>query len=248
MNWVFYSLLLCNGLLFVWHCWAHDRKSAEVVAVIPVSSTVKELLLLSEVDPRELRPRARALVRSVEANPDESADQQTGDAAARSLGVPACYSFGPVGTDDEVEQLRAWVVAAGGAPRLRRVEHRELALQWVYLPPFSTRSEAVQAAQAMARSGIKDIFVIPRGDMAHAVSLGVYAQNVSLERRLRQLKAKGYEVSVLPRYRVEETSWIDAQFPGPNGFAQQRFNARFSGTEAVMISCQTMLSEKHSEP
>lgn len=243
MNWVFYSLLILNGLIFAWQWFAYKHESAEVIGEIPGSSPVNGLRLLSEVDSRELRPRARP----VGAKADESKEGRTRDRPGSSRGMPTCYRFGPIANDDEIEQLRAWVSAAGGEPRLRRVEHRERALYWVYLPPFSTRREAVHAAQAMARSGIQDIFVIPRGDMAHAVSLGVYAQNASLERRLRQLQAKGYTVSVLPRYRVEATSWIDAQFSEPEGFVQQRFNERFSATEAAMISCETMLFEEHSE-
>ncbi|MFZ0257799.1 MAG: SPOR domain-containing protein [Gammaproteobacteria bacterium] len=245
---MFYSLLMCNGLFFAWQ-WLHGgSKPAEFVVEIPRGGTVNQLRLLSEVNPRELRPRARAAADSIEAKTNLSSSQQVNHASPSSSAAPYCYSLGPIATDDEMEQLRTWVMAAGGAPQLRLGERRELALYWVYLPPFSTRTEALRVAQEMARLGIKDIFVIPRGDMTHAVSLGVYARNSSLERRLRQLKAKGYDASVLPRYRVEAASWIDAKFQGSKGFARQRFNTHFPQIEVTTISCETLLSDEHSTP
>lgn len=236
---------MCNGLLFAWQWLDRESKSAEFVGEIPQSGTVDELRLLSEVDSRELLPRTHAVAQTVEAEVNQSRGQSIKYAAASSSAAPSCYSLGPIATDGEVEQLRAWIVAAGGGPQIRLGERRELALYWVYLPPFSTRAEAVHVVQEMARLGIKDIFVIPRGDMAHAVSLGVYARNASLERRLRQLKAKGYDASVLPRYRVEAASWIDAEFSGSKGFAKERFDERFPDIEVVTISCETMLADKH---
>lgn len=248
MNWVFYSLLVCNGLFFAWQWLERGTKSADVVADIPVTRAVNGLRLLSEVDPHHLRPRARAGVQSVEAMTSPRRGQANKHAFATSSPAPSCYRLGPVANDDEVAQLRAWVLTAGGAPRLRLAERQELALYWVYLPPFSTGAQAVHVAQEMARVGIKDIFVITRGDMAHAVSLGVYAHNASLERRLRQLKAKGYDASVLPRYRVTATSSIDAEFPGSKGFDRERLTARFPDVGAVTISCETMLSDRQGVP
>nr|MBS0019007.1 SPOR domain-containing protein [Gammaproteobacteria bacterium] len=248
MNWMFYSLLMCNGLFFAWQWLERGGKPPEFVVEIPRGGAANQLRLLSEVNPRELRPRARAVAQTIEAKANLSGSQQRNYASASSSAAPYCYTLGPIASDDEREQLRAWVMAAGGAAQVRLGERRELALYWVYLPPFSTRAEALGVAQEMAHLGIKDIFVIPRGDMAHAVSLGVYTRDSSLQRRLRQLKAKGYDASVLPRYRVEAASWIDAKFQESKSFAQQLFNARFPQIEVATISCETVPSDEHSAP
>jgi hypothetical protein len=239
---------MCNVLFFGWQWLERESKSAEFVSEIPQSGTANELRLLSEVDPRELLPRAPAVGQSTQATASRLRSQSIKVSAAASSAARSCYSLGPIAKDEDVTQLRAWIVAAGGTAQIRLGERRELALYWVYLPPFSTRAEAVHFVQEMDRSGIKDIFVIPRGDMANAVSLGVYARNASLERRLRQLKAKGYDASVLPRYRVEAASWIDAEFSGSKGFAKERFDERFPDIEAIAIACETTLADEHSGP
>jgi hypothetical protein len=84
--------------------------------------------------------------------------------------------------------------------------------------------------------------------MAHAISLGVYARDSSLQRRLQQLKAKGFDASVLPRYRVALVSWIDAKFTRPRDFEQQRFQARFPELQAIATSCEKVLSDEHRAP
>jgi hypothetical protein len=247
--WVFYSLLLGNGLFIAWHWLDSESESAELVVEVPKDNTVKELRLLSEVDPRVLRPRVHAGGQAAEVKADPSRSQQINYTSARSSSAaPFCYRLGPVATDEQLEQVRTWVIAAGGAPQLRLGERQEFALYWVYLPPFSTHTEAVRVSQEMARSGIKDIFVIPRGDMAHAISLGVYARDSSLQRRLQQLKAKGFDASVLPRYRVALVSWIDAKFTRPRDFEQQRFQARFPELQAIATSCEKVLSDEHRAP
>lgn len=246
LSWLFYALLVCNGLFFAWQWFDRESKSDEVVAQGAQQKTPTGLRLLSEVDDTELRPRARAGAQTVESKASPSKHARISDAVANSSPAPVCYSLGPLPGEGEVEQLRGWVLAAGGAPRVRMAQRREHTLSWVYLPPFATRDEAVRVAQEMARSGIKDIFAIPRGDMANAISLGVYARNSSLERRLRQLKARGYDASVLPRYRAQPEYWMDARFPAPKNFSQHDFNARFPPLEAVATSCETMLSDSRS--
>lgn len=247
MIWVFYSLLACNALFFAWQWLERETISAEPIAEAPTESAVNELRLLSEVDPALLRPRTEQEPPTASANASSPQGQQVkpipqADEAPSAMSV--CYRLGPITAgDDRVDELRSWVVTAGGVAQLHLSERRELALYWVYLPPFSAHAEAVRVSREMIRLGIKDIFVIPRGDMAYAISLGVYARTSSLERRLQRLKAKGFEASVLPRYRVEPVSWIDVAFRQAGNLDQQRFRARFPTIEADAISCESVLSD-----
>ncbi len=236
MRWVFYSLLVCNAILLAWQWSGREIAGGEFVEQPSQAEAATELVLVSEVDLRALVPRAQAATSVVE--PEyPSSDPRRHDARGESSASPVCYRLGPIETDDEAEQLRAWLVAAGGALQRRLGERRELELYWVYLPPFSTRTEADRVAAEMARAGIQDIYVIARGDMAHAISLGAYSQASSLQRRLRQLRAKGYDASVLPRYRAAAGSWIDVEFMGTDGFPQQAFSLRFPHAEAIVRAC-----------
>jgi len=44
----------------------------------------------------------------------------------------------------------------------------------------------------MRAQGIEDIIVVPKGDMANAISLGVYSRTEFRDRRLKELNAKGH--------------------------------------------------------
>ena len=62
---------------------------------------------------------------------------------------------------------------------LERVdERRELALYWIFFPPFETRAAARERVADLKAKGVEDIFTINRGDMANAVAAarrGLYA-------------------------------------------------------------------------
>lgn len=245
MRWVFYSLLVFNAIFLAWQGSGRESAGDEFVEQASQVESATELVLLSEVDMGALVPRTQAATSVVE--PEyPSSDPRRQDARGGSSTSLVCYRLGPIETDDEAEQLSAWLVAAGGVPQRRSGERRELELYWVYLPPFSTRTEADRVAAEMAQAGIQDIYVIARGDMAHAISLGVYSQTSSLQRRLRQLREKGYDASVLPRYRSAAGSWIDVEFMGTDGFPQQAFSLRFPHTGAVARACDTVA--RRSDP
>ncbi|MDH3413871.1 MAG: hypothetical protein OEM98_15480, partial [Gammaproteobacteria bacterium] len=78
---------------------------------------------------------------------------------------------------------------------------------------------------------------VQKGDMANAISLGVFSQRISLERRLQELKKLGYEPSIMPRYRTEEASWFDVSFEEGERLSQSELSARFPDTELSDASC-----------
>ncbi len=120
-----------------------------------------------------------------------------------------CYTIGPLENEDDISALSAWFSAQGSHATLRSDERREVASTWVFLPPHKSREAADARMRAMQRANIEDIFVIPRGDMANAISLGLYSQSDTLHRRVSQLEERGFTPSVLARYRTVTASWFD---------------------------------------
>lgn len=237
MRRIFYALLLCNGLLFIGHLLSRSDEPAVATSDGGKGAETNRLLRVSEVDPSELRAR---LVegRSVDGATGER--KERGNAGGRTdpdSGLPGCYTLGPLSSEDATELLRAWLQGYRVLMRPRVGERRELALYWVYLPPYATRAEALQAARQMQQKGLKDIFVIPGGDMAHAISLGVYTRRASLEHRLNQLKQKGFEPSVLPRYRMQKVSWLDLEVPVGVALPAHLISERFPAVEVSPRPC-----------
>jgi len=70
---------------------------------------------------------------------------------------------------------------------------------WVYLPPYKNQKEANRQAQHLAHLGITDYVLVTTGKLKHAVSLGVYRDKASAQRRVDELHRKGYK-----RARIEK--------------------------------------------
>ena len=151
-----------------------------------------------------------------------------------------CYSVGPLETEEEVSGMRAWLAERGGEPRLREDERREVALYWVHFPPMPDRDSAVERVEVMRAQGIDDIFIIPGGDQRNAISLGVYSQAASLERRLQELRGHGYDPTVANRYRTSVAAWFDVELPAGFSFDPGSFAARFPNAQLEPVPCESV--------
>lgn len=246
MKWIFYFLLLANAGYFLWQVKYREPPPAPVATLeMHLPGNVNRLLLLGEYDASRLRERS-----SVAQAPPSSVAQADQTAAAGGASpleeqVPVedeaqadvCFSVGPLRGGGDETRVGVWLRSHGGQSTLREGERREVALFWVYFPPFQTREAAVKRVLDMRAQGIADIYVIPRGDMANAISLGLYSHRVSLERRIEALRAQGYDPSVVPRYKTTKAAWLDVRFPAGRPFPRERFGELFPDTEAVRAKC-----------
>ncbi len=224
MKWVILALVLTNVVFFGWRL-SQDQEVvvAEAPAPPPAGvAMVNRLLLVSEVEPGVLR-RRRKLPPQQPASPPppQSSEQLAGTqeepasvplAEILALSPPAdreCYTLGPLENEDDISALSAWFNAQGSQATLRSDERREVTSTWVFLPPLESREAADARVREMQAANIDDIYVIPRGDMANAISLGLYSQKDTLQRRVSQLEGRGFAPSVLPRYRTATASWFD---------------------------------------
>jgi hypothetical protein len=240
MKWVFYLLLLANAGFFAVQYHEDPTTPPQHPRALPVSANVNRLLLLSEVNSGELRARPPVSERSgleapagaEPAIPEELPFDST-------VADGSCYSIGPLEGDSQVAAVRTWIVAMGGNPILRVGERRELVRYWVYFPPFPSWLEAAQRAEHMRSLGIEDLIVIPKGDMAKAISLGVFSQRPFLDRRMRELREHGYEPSIMPRYETKKASWFDVNFEWGRALDEEDVALRFPGVELDDVDCES---------
>ena len=129
--------------------------------------------------------------------------------AARCSARALCLSVGPLRSDRDIEEVGDWLRREGGSFELRVGERREITLYWIFIPPFETAARRTREATKLRAQGIDDIAVIPGGDMANAISLGVYSRRTTLERRLAELHELGHDPSLVPRFKTQKASWFD---------------------------------------
>ncbi len=234
MKWLVYLLLAANAALFAWGLRHLEPPPPRPLAAPAGPAMVNRLLLLDEVEPGELRERAPPAPAPVAV-----VGAEAGDSASSAASTALCLTVGPLDEGEQADQVRGWLEGEGGTAALRVGERRELSLYWIYFPPVSSRGEAVERVGQMRGEGIEDIYIIPRGDMANAISLGVYSRRTSLDRRLAELRAKGYDPSIVPRYRNRKATWIDAAFRTPDAFPRKRFGVEFAAVEFQQVQCRS---------
>ena len=237
MKWILVAMIFVNIGFAV---WAANREivapeSPSTAATLP--GHVNRLLLLSEFDDNPLRERA-GKDSAIQAG--ESIDSTGDDGVAQqesSSRTEICFSVDPLSTTEEVDQIGEWLASRGGMSTLREDERREVSRFWVYFPPFENRDVALARVQQMQNDQIDDIYVIHRGDKANAISLGLYSHRESLDRRLSELREKGYEPSIERRYETKISSWFDVAFPAGITFSTKHFVSAFPNVEATEASC-----------
>ena len=211
---------------------------------------VKQLVLLSEAAADELRPRGQdAPVADADAEPvaepSERADVAPAEETqAESSAAPApavvalgCYSVGPLAEGTDQQAVAQWLSEQGAHAELREDERRELARYWVHLPPLDSLESAREQVVALRSAGIEDLHVIRRGNMANAVSLGLYSRKAHLERRVTKLKRAGIEPKVQERYRTYKSSWFDVVAPADSPLNDEALAERFPEVESRSRVC-----------
>ena len=220
MKWMIVILVLANAAFFGWQLNRdhHRDLGTEPAPQVSSAAMVNRLLLVSEVESGVLRERRKlpGPAPQASATPQAEGAAESGPAVSLDelLAMPAqgdreCYTLGPLNNEDDISALSAWFRAQGSQATLRKDERREVVSTWVFIPPLESREAADAHVREMQAANIDDIYVIPRGDMANAISLGLYSQEETLQRRITQLEERGFKPSVLPRYRTATASWFD---------------------------------------
>ena len=238
MKWLFVAMLAVNVAFALSHTvFGDERPVAQKLAANPLPDHVNRLLL-AELGDWRLRERSAtgATVAAADTGQPTSVDDTGASDSRTGLGT-VCLSVGPLANAEDVERVGNWLGVLSMAPALRHIERREISRFWVFSPPMPTPAAALEWVQEIAAEHVEDIYVIPGGDMANAVSLGLYSHKSSLDRRLAELAAKGYQPSTTLRYESKTASWYDLELDEGEEYLYAAFLTAFPDLEASEVSC-----------
>lgn len=219
-------LLVLNLGVAAW--WA--LRPAPRVAVDTALAGVPKLQLASE---------RKAPVRAPEpaSPPPVPATTAAATQSVAKQDAPQCYRFGPfadaASADAAAAKLRASVQkasthAASGSGK-----------GWnVWMPPFADMTSAQAKALEIAGAGIKDYYVIAEGAQANAIMLGRYGSEDNAQRRVAELRAKGFEAQVQPPQDTTPQSWVDVAAAPGFGFAAAQ--ARIGASGVRTLDCASL--------
>jgi hypothetical protein len=171
MKWIIYALLLANLAFGLWH-----YRSQDLTSVKPQSADDDNLRLV--------------LVKEFLA---QQAKPPTVGQATQAESSSSCYTLGPFKAVDDANAVRDQLKSAGLVAKRRMSKDTSRKGFWVLLPPESSRSQARQNINLLKEKGIKDYFLVVTGEQTNAVSLGVFAQSDTAQRRFEEIKAMGFK-------------------------------------------------------
>jgi hypothetical protein len=94
-----------------------------------------------------------------------------------------------------------------------REERREPRSFWVYLPSFPDADAARARVAELRAAGVEDVMRVLQGPDLNAVSLGLYNREASAERRAENLRARGVEPRIEPRFDTVEVVFLALETP-----------------------------------
>jgi hypothetical protein len=181
---------------------------------------------------------------------------QTSSAALSETAQPgpsqSCVEAGPFSN----RQMADSVVAAAAPYATLKIEARTQSLPSVYrvyLPQHvsreaaSVRLEELRAALAGQQSDI-ETFLIPRGELANGIALGLFSEQRNALNVKEQVEALGFPVTMREEARQEEQFWISSQ-PVDSEEKKQELMSALAGlepaTQVLEKLCQTIAQDIH---
>jgi hypothetical protein len=167
---------------------------------------------------------------------DPSKQSGDKDTIVKVAASRVCLTLGPLSANAAVAQMRTWFEQGQASVDVHTDERREVAMHWVYFPPRGTRAVAVTEVERLRKEGVTDVIAVPKGDMANAISLGVFSRIESRDRRLKEMNQRGYQPSVAPRYGAKRATWVDVSAPS-GALSDETVRARWPAVEVRRTPC-----------
>ena len=154
---------------------------------------------------------------------------------------PVCFTLGPFGKSATANHADEAISALGVTVTQRRVEQRRPRGYWVYLPSFKTYEAARRQVNLLQKKGLKDLFIMGKGEHKNAVSLGLFKREGAADERYQLVKKMGLSVKKEIQYRVRNLVWLDMIVPG------DKTKTVASLTEVADKYSRTNLSQRRCE-
>ncbi len=210
MRGILYGLLLSNVLYLAWGSLVERNQQNIDAALSPFDSTenFSSLVLVSEADPVDLLqyPSAVLATESLPLAEDSSTDLgeivQSGYCAEIGPFLSEVDAGGFVETNSARLPMTIEVRAVPAPPDYR-----------VFIPPFTSLELATSSLEtlrtAFAERGLViDSFLVPRGELANSIALGLFSEQANALNVQSQLQKLGYTVVVRTEEKSTEEIWI----------------------------------------
>ena len=215
MRWIFITLLMCNGIFFLWQNYlVEDAVVAANAATVKYGNTVDdgfELILLSESGlvptdemttdkaegllKNEVLPLVAEPVPVLAPRKDEPVESRV------------CWQIGPFNEEVSARQVVGRLAEVGIVLRLQAIDLAAGSDYWVYLPPEGSRNTAIKLLRELQAKKI-DSFLITKGDLVNGISLGLFSQKARADAVFSKRIDQGYSPEIKEIVRINQEFWL----------------------------------------
>jgi hypothetical protein len=230
MKWIFSILVIANLGMFIWLYPQADDASRRTV----IPSNVGDLRLVgeplaplqqepepvaSEDDAAETSSSEQDRVPPMVVTAEQAATQTTSrrePEVAEELppATPVCGTLGVFEKRSQAELVSVRLLAEKGKTEITAESSNQQAGFWVLIPPQENRAAAIAIAKRLEQAGITDLWRFTSGELAHAISLGLFRDLERAEARSDKINQMGFETEVRPRYREQTQYWLNYRYQG----------------------------------
>jgi hypothetical protein len=125
--------------------------------------------------------------------------------------IMACFTLGPFTEEAVMAKASEAITAIGAEVHRRQVEQRTPKAYWVYLPPLPSYGAALKKVKELRKKGIRDLFIMGKGEKQNAISLGLFSNKSTAQQRDAEVRALGMKPVMETQYRVTQQDWLDIE-------------------------------------
>lgn len=227
MRTVFIFFLGLNVLFFAWQSSSFNPAtppSKQSLTAIPAN--VSKLVLIRETGQGQQSSQSSSKRSTSKQSPSEEIkhpSEDDADAGKKTISVSLplppqhrgagryeCFTLGPFKKAEQATPIALKLRSLGAITNERQHENQEEpGGYWVYLPRFSSWKAARKKVMQLEKRGVRDMFIMGRGNLQNAVSAGLYTSSDAAQKRVAQLKRYGANAKIQIQYNSTPEYWID---------------------------------------
>lgn len=253
-------LLLANLGFFAWQQWYDPARVADLPAGEVDARLGAGLRLVGEPQrSAEVEPAASDIVpeegvvegavpdEAAEAAPvadgrDEAVLAESGGPRVEEVPLQAdavCATLGPFEQLEMAQLAEERLESYGSLATVRESGGQIRSGFWVYLPPYSSRSEAKRIEDELRGKNVSDLFIVTGSDQRNAISLGLFSTPERADQRAAEIGRLGYTPRVAERFRDATVYWVDFRESAEDPLDPQRIG---------VMGASDVLPEKRNIP
>jgi sporulation related protein len=155
-----------------------------------------------------------------------------------------CYTYGPIPNLEESELLSKWLNEREILYKQRQTDEQGKQLFWIYLAPRESRAMAEAALNDLKQKGVKDLRLVRDGDLLNAISLGLFSSQAAVNRRLNEIKTKGYQSVVVPYSGGKKIHWFDVSVVQNSSYVNDLFTGFPARFNALPVDCNEIAMQQ----